>query len=79
MTELFSENTLVKTFFNITHFNVKMHPLPFKSPIFSEILVTKKIQTRFCRREPVEKEQQKIDLYSIFPFPFPFFKGGIFY
>ena len=24
------------------YFNVKIHPLPFKSPIFSEILVSKK-------------------------------------
>ena len=32
-----------------TYYNVKIHPLPLKSPIYSKILVSKKMQTRCSR------------------------------
>ena len=46
-----------------TYYNVKIDPVPFKSPIFSEILVSKK----------------NVDLDSIFFCTFSHFKVGIIY
>ena len=62
-----------------TNFNVNMHPLFFKVPIFFEIVVSRKSQTRFFRGESVGKEWQEIDLYHIFLCTFSLFKVRIFH
>ena len=52
---------------------------PLNHPHFPKYLFLRKMQTRSCRREIVEEENQKTDFYLIFCCTFSLFKIGILY